>query len=119
MALRAFAWRQAGRVSGVELSPDDPYVLGTYGTARLRDGDAREAARLAREVAGITGGRPVITTATDVNRVPAIDLIAEEKLHVVGEEVLPIRHCLVGIGPIANRRRDAISSSTPSRQCGN
>jgi membrane associated rhomboid family serine protease/Flp pilus assembly protein TadD len=37
------ATRLAGRA--VELSPDDPYALGTYGTAQLRGGDAREAAR--------------------------------------------------------------------------
>jgi cobalt-precorrin 5A hydrolase len=33
---------------------------------------------LAREVARTTGGLPVITTATDVNRVPAIDIIATQ-----------------------------------------
>lgn len=33
---------------------------------------------LAREAARITGGQAVITTATDVNQVPAIDLIAVE-----------------------------------------
>lgn len=44
---RGEATRLAGRA--VELSPDDPYVLGTYGTARLRDGDAREAARYLAE----------------------------------------------------------------------
>ena len=44
----------------------------------LVSGHLGGANALAREVAGITGGRPVITTATDVNRVPAIDLIAVE-----------------------------------------
>jgi tetratricopeptide (TPR) repeat protein len=40
---RSEATRLAGRA--VELSPEDPYALGTYGTAQLRGGDAREAAR--------------------------------------------------------------------------
>jgi rhomboid protease GluP len=47
---RSEATRLAGRA--VELSPEDPYALGTYGTAQLRGGDAREAARyLARALA--------------------------------------------------------------------
>jgi len=44
---RKEATRLAGRA--VELSPDDPYALGTLGTARLRGGDAREAARYLAE----------------------------------------------------------------------
>jgi rhomboid protease GluP len=40
---RTEATRLAGRA--VELSPEDPYALGTYGTAHLRGGDARQAAR--------------------------------------------------------------------------
>lgn len=44
----------------------------------LVSGHVGGANALAREVARITGGQPVITTATDVNRVPAIDLIAVE-----------------------------------------
>lgn len=44
----------------------------------LVSGHVGGANALAREVARITGGRPVITTATDVNRVPAIDIIAVE-----------------------------------------
>lgn len=44
---RTEATRLAGRA--VELSPEDPYALGTYGTARLRDGDARGAARYLAE----------------------------------------------------------------------
>jgi cobalt-precorrin 5A hydrolase len=44
----------------------------------LVSGHVGGANALACEVARATGGRPVITTATDVNRVPAIDLIAVE-----------------------------------------
>jgi cobalt-precorrin 5A hydrolase len=44
----------------------------------LVSGHLGGANALAMEVARITGGLPVITTATDVNRVPAIDVIALE-----------------------------------------
>ena len=44
----------------------------------LLSGHVGGANTLARQVATVTGGRPVITTATDVNRVPAVDLIAVE-----------------------------------------
>ena len=44
----------------------------------LVSGHVGGANALAREVARTTGGQPVITTATDVNRVPAIDVIAVE-----------------------------------------
>jgi cobalt-precorrin 5A hydrolase len=44
----------------------------------LVSGHVGGANALACEVARATGGQPVITTATDVNRVPAIDLIAVE-----------------------------------------
>ena len=44
----------------------------------LVSGHIGGANALARQVARITGGQAVITTATDVNQVPAIDLIAVE-----------------------------------------
>jgi rhomboid protease GluP len=39
-------WTEAERLAtkALALSPDDPYVLGTYGTMRLRRGDSAEAA---------------------------------------------------------------------------
>ncbi len=45
----------------------------------LISGHIGGANRLAQDVAAITGARPVITTATDINHVPAIDVIAVEK----------------------------------------
>jgi cobalt-precorrin 5A hydrolase len=44
----------------------------------LVSGHVGGANALARRVARLTGGQPVITTATDVNRVPAIDVVAVE-----------------------------------------
>jgi cobalt-precorrin 5A hydrolase len=49
----------------------------------LVSGHVGGANALARSVAAITGGQSVITTATDVNRVPAIDLIATESRLVI------------------------------------
>lgn len=49
----------------------------------LVSGHVGGANSLARMVARITGGQPVITTATDVNRVPAIDVIAMQNQLVI------------------------------------
>jgi cobalt-precorrin 5A hydrolase/precorrin-3B C17-methyltransferase len=61
----------------------DPAVVvldekGEY-VVSLVSGHLGGANRLAKEVAEITAGQPVITTASDVNALPAIDLWAEEQ----------------------------------------
>jgi len=56
----------------------------------LVSGHVGGANALAREVARITGGQSVITTATDVNRMPAIDVIAVEN-HLVIENPKAIK----------------------------
>jgi len=45
----------------------------------LLSGHIGGANTLAKKVAGLIGADPVITTATDINMVPAIDVIAKEK----------------------------------------
>ncbi|RLB02839.1 MAG: cobalamin biosynthesis protein CbiG [Deltaproteobacteria bacterium] len=45
----------------------------------LLSGHLGGANELARKIASITGGEPVITTATDIEGLPAIDLIAMER----------------------------------------
>jgi cobalt-precorrin 5A hydrolase len=68
----------------------------------LVSGHVGGANALAREVAEITGGRPVITTATDVNRVPAIDLIAvENDLRIENPDAIKrVNMALLTGGPI-------------------
>jgi cobalt-precorrin 5A hydrolase len=45
----------------------------------LLSGHLGGANELTQKIAGIIGANPVITTATDVNKVPAIDVLAKEK----------------------------------------
>lgn len=61
----------------------DPAVVvldeaGRYAISLL-SGHIGGANSLAADVARITGGKPVITTATDVNHLPAIDVLAGQK----------------------------------------
>jgi cobalt-precorrin 5A hydrolase / precorrin-3B C17-methyltransferase len=61
----------------------DPAVVvldekGEY-VVSLVSGHLGGANRLAKEIALVVGGQPVITTASDVNALPAIDLWAEEQ----------------------------------------
>ena len=61
----------------------DPAVIvldqeGKYAVSLL-SGHLGGANELARKVAGLTGGRPVITTATDTAGLPSMDLLAREK----------------------------------------
>ncbi len=56
----------------------------------LVSGHVGGANTLAQSVAAITGGQPVITTATDVNQKPAIDLIAMRN-HLVIENPAAIK----------------------------
>lgn len=65
----------------LESKATDPAVVvlddnGRY-VISLLSGHLGGANELARTVAGVIGATPVITTATDVNKVPAIDMIAK------------------------------------------
>ncbi len=55
----------------------------------LVSGHIGGANELAIKIAGLTGGEPVITTATDVNDVPAIDVLAKQlNLFIENQEVI-------------------------------
>ena len=62
---------------------EDPAVVvvddGGHHAISLLSGHLGGANDLTRQIAGIIGARPVITTATDVNQLPAIDVLAKEK----------------------------------------
>jgi cobalt-precorrin 5A hydrolase len=62
---------------------EDPAVVVTDDRGQhvisLLSGHLGGANQLTRQLADIVGGRPVITTATDINRLPAIDVLAQEK----------------------------------------
>jgi cobalt-precorrin 5A hydrolase len=62
---------------------EDPAVVvvddGGHHAISLLSGHLGGANELARQIAGILGAKPVITTATDVNQLPAIDVLAKEK----------------------------------------
>ncbi len=49
----------------------------------LISGHLGGANQLTRKIADIIGARPVITTATDVNQLPAIDVLAKEKKLII------------------------------------
>ncbi len=61
----------------------DPAVVSMDDTGQyvisLLSGHLGGANRLALEIADLTGAEPVISTATDANQVPAIDMMAQEK----------------------------------------
>jgi len=70
----------AGLIRGKTMDPAVVVVddRGTHAISLL-SGHIGGANRLASRVASIIGARPVITTATDVNQVPAVDVMALER----------------------------------------
>jgi len=74
---------------------EDPAVVvvddGGHHAISLLSGHLGGANQLARQTAAAIGARPVITTATDVNQVPAIDMLAKEKgLSIENPEAIKI-----------------------------
>jgi cobalt-precorrin 5A hydrolase len=67
----------------IQHKTEDPAVVvvddGGYHAISLLAGHLGGANELTRQVAAMIGADPVITTATDVNRVPAIDVLARQK----------------------------------------
>jgi len=70
---------------------EDPAVVvvddGGHFAISLLAGHLGGANELTRLTAGIIGARPVITTATDVNQLPAIDVLAQEKKLIIENPV--------------------------------
>jgi len=68
-------------VSSIRNKITDPAVVAVDEIGRhavsLVSGHLGGANSLAIKVAGLTGAEPVITTGTDVNQVPAIDMLAK------------------------------------------
>jgi len=84
----------------------DPAVVvvdqqGRYAVSLLA-GHLGGANELARRIAGITGGEAVITTATDGEGIPSIDMLAMEKGMAIGniEAVKEVNGALLDGGPI-------------------
>lgn len=73
----------------------DPAVVAADEAGRhvisLLSGHIGGANRLAEKIAALIGARPVITTATDLNQVPAIDVLARER-HLTIENPSAIKH---------------------------
>ena len=71
----------------IEHKTKDPAVVvvddGGHFAISLLAGHLGGANELTRQTADIIGARPVITTATDVNQLPAVDVLAQEKKLVI------------------------------------
>jgi cobalt-precorrin 5A hydrolase len=87
---------------------EDPAVLVMDETGRhvisLLSGHLGGANALAQQIAALVGAEPVITTATDLSGVPAIDLIAHERgLHIENHQAIRLisaallRHETIGL----------------------
>ena len=85
----------------------DPAVIaldhkGTH-VVSLLSGHLGGANELARQVAQLTGGTPVITTATDTENVPAIDMLASRQGMVIAnpEQIKTVNAALAEGRPVA------------------